>query len=126
MESTSLCAIGSSSSSHSPSLWRALPLIGPKRKGAPTRVSVVGSSSIREGYLTAQGRDESQETQLEDVFGGGQLATASPTCETEDAGNLDEEMGLPDLISPKDDSDTEGDDEHRRNLGSPDISSDRT
>jgi hypothetical protein len=68
--------------------WRALPLIGPKRKGAPTCVSVVGSTSIREGYLTAQGRDESQETHLEDVFGGGQLATASPTDETEDQGTL--------------------------------------
>jgi hypothetical protein len=67
--------------------------------------------STREGYLTAQGRNESQETHLEDVFGGGQPATASPTGETEDAGTLNEEMGLPDLIAPEDDSDTEGDDE---------------
>jgi hypothetical protein len=79
--------------------WRALPLIGPKRKGAPTRVSVVGSTSLLGGSSMAQ------EQAREDVFGGEQLATALPTGEVEEEGDLDEYAEIPDLLSPEDDSD---------------------
>jgi hypothetical protein len=70
------------------------------QEGTHTRLGC-GLHQHTGGYLTAQGRDEPQETHLEDVLGGGQLATASPTGETEDAGNLEKEMGLPDLIYPR-------------------------
>jgi hypothetical protein len=88
--------------------WRALPLIGPKRKWAPTHVSVVGSTSLLEGCSMAQGQAREKglcTTHLEDVFGGQQLATAVATGEVEEEGDLDEYAGLPDLLSPEDDSD---------------------
>jgi hypothetical protein len=88
--------------------WRALPLIGPKRKGAPTRVSIVGSISLLEGSSMAQGHAKEKElctAHMEDVFGGEQLATALPTGEVEEEGDLDEYAGIRDLLSPEDDSD---------------------
>jgi hypothetical protein len=71
--------------------WRALPLIGPKRKGAPTRVSVVGSTSLLGVCSMAQEQAREKElctVYMEDVFGGEQLATALPTGEVEEEGDL--------------------------------------
>jgi hypothetical protein len=87
--------------------WRALPLISPKRKGAPTRVSVVGSTSLLGRSSMAQEHAREKElctAHMEDVFGGKQLATALPTGEVEEEGDLDEYVGFPDLL-PEDDSD---------------------
>jgi hypothetical protein len=42
---------------------------------------------------------------MEDVFGGEQLATALPTREVEEEGDLDEYAGIPDFLLPEDDSD---------------------
>jgi hypothetical protein len=88
--------------------WRALPLIGPKRKGAPTGVSVVGSTSLLGESSMAQGHAREKElctAHMEDVFGGEQLATALRTGEVKEEGDLDEYAGIPDLLSPEDDSD---------------------
>jgi hypothetical protein len=88
--------------------WQALSLIGPKRKGAPTRVSVVGSTSLLGECSMAQERTREKKlctAQKEDVFGGEQLATALPTGEVEEEGDLDKYAEIPDLLSPEDDSD---------------------
>jgi hypothetical protein len=88
--------------------WRTLPLIGPKRKGAPTRVSVVGSTSLFGECSMAQEQARKKElctAHMEDVFGGEQLATALPTGEVEEERDLDNYAGIPDLLSSEDDSD---------------------
>jgi hypothetical protein len=90
--------------------WRALPLIGPKRKGAPTRVSVVGSISLLGGCSMAQEQAREKElctAHMEDVFRGEQLATALPIGEFEEEGDLDKYAEIPDLLSPEDNSDDE-------------------
>jgi hypothetical protein len=90
--------------------WRALPSIGSKRKVAPTRVSEVGSTSLLGG--SSMGQEQAREKELctahmEDVFGGEQLATALPTGEVKEEGDLDEYARIPDLLSPEDDSDND-------------------
>jgi hypothetical protein len=88
--------------------WQTLPLIGPKRKGVPTQVSVVGSTSLLGGSSMAQEQAKEKElctAHIEHVFGGEQLATALPTGEVEEEGDLDEYAGIPDLLLPEDNSD---------------------
>jgi hypothetical protein len=90
--------------------WRALPLIGPKRKGASTRVSVVGSTSLLEECSMAQEQAREKElctAHIEDFFKGEQLATALSTGKVEEEGDLDECAEIPDLLSPEDDSDND-------------------
>jgi hypothetical protein len=87
--------------------WRALPLIEPKRRGAPTRVSVVGSTSTTLEGTSARG---AYAAEVKDVFGAGTLDTAFPSGEAEEGGNLDAEMGVPDLLGPEEDIEYDNED----------------